>query len=152
MRAIERSFLTGLLITSALPLAVVWAGAPKVSAETIIVPIMPGFLDGANGSDGLSPPGDPNGQPGVDGSPANADAGYSAPNDDALNSATATGGNGGAGGNGLGDGNGGNGGSGGLATAKAATDAIPSGSAEADAYSYGGNGGMGGGRDRRKRK
>ena len=81
MRAIERSFLTRLLITSALPLAVVWVGAPKASAETIIVPVMPGFLDGANGSDGLSPPGDPDGQPGGDGSPANADAGYSAPNE-----------------------------------------------------------------------
>ena len=79
MRAIERSFLTGLLITSALPLAVVLAGAPKVSAETIIVPTVPGSLDGANGADGASPPGDPNGQPGGDGLPANADAGYSAP-------------------------------------------------------------------------
>ena len=144
MRAIERSFLTGLLITSALPLAVVWAGAPKVSAETIIVPTVPGSLDGAGGAGGVSPPGDPNGQPGVDGLPANADAGYSVPNNDALNSAAATGGNGGAGGNGVDDGNGGNGGSGGLATANAAT-AILSGSAEADAYSYGGNGGLGGG-------
>ena len=151
MRAIERSFLTRLLITSALPLAVVWAGAPKASAETIIVPAMPGFLDGANGADGVSPPGDPDGQPGGDGLPANADAGYSAPNNDALNSATATGGNGGAGGTGVDDGNGGNGGSGGLATAKAATS-IVSGLAEADAYSYGGNGGMGGGAERRKRK
>jgi hypothetical protein len=77
MKAIERSFLTRLLISSALPLAVVSTGTPRVSAETIIVPVMPGFLDGANGADGVSPPGDPDGQPGGDGSPANADAGYS---------------------------------------------------------------------------
>src|SRR5271169_3855145 len=99
MRAIERSFLMGLSVTSALTLALVTAGAVKVSAETIIVPTVPGSLDGGTGPDGVSPPGDPNGQPGGDGLPANADAGFSVPNSDALNSATATGGNGGAGGN-----------------------------------------------------
>ena len=104
---------------------------------------MPGSLDGANGADGATPPGDPNGQPGGDDLPANADAGYSLPNNDSLNSAMATGGNGGAGGDGMGDGNGGNGGAGGLATAMAASS-IVSGPAEADAYSYGGSGGVGG--------
>ena len=82
----------------------------------------------------------------IHGLPANADAGYSTPNTDALDQATATGGNGGAGGMGgmagMGRelGNGGNGGNGGGATARAATS-IVSGAGEADAYSYGGNGG-----------
>ena len=51
MKSIERSFLARLLMTSALPLAVVTAGAPQVRAETVIVPTVPGSLDGANGAD-----------------------------------------------------------------------------------------------------
>ena len=122
MKSIERSFLTGLLMTSALALAVLSAGVPKVRAETVIVPAVPGSLDGANGADGASPPGNPNGQPGVDGLPANADAGYSTPNSDALNSATVAGGDGGAGGNAFGGSftaTGGSGGNGGAAQASA---------------------------------
>jgi hypothetical protein len=74
MKSIERSFLMGLLATTALPLAVLTAGIPQVRAETVIVPTVPGSLDATNGPDGASPPGDPDGQPGVDGLPANADA------------------------------------------------------------------------------
>ena len=143
MRA-SNVFLTGLLITSALPLAVVWAGAPKVSAETIIVPTVPGSLDGAGGAGGVSRWATPMASEASTDCRQTPTRATPMPNNDALNSAAATGGNGGAGGNGVDDGNGGNGGSGGLATAKAATS-IVSGPSEADAYSYGGNGGLGGG-------
>jgi hypothetical protein len=141
MRPISRSFLTRLLLTTALPLALMTADAAGVRAATVIVPTVAGSLDGANGANGVNP-GDP-GQPGGPGQPASADAGHLMPNSDPLNSATATGGNGGAGGNGAGSGIGGVGGAGGGATATATTTVI-SGPAEADAFSNGGRGGAGG--------
>ena len=141
MRPINRSFLTRLLLTTALPLALMTAGAAGVRAATVIVPTVAGSMDGANGVNGVNP-GDP-GQPGGPGQPASADAGHLMPNSDPLNSATATGGNGGAGGNGAGSGIGGAGGAGGGATATATTTVI-SGPAEADAFSNGGRGGAGG--------
>jgi hypothetical protein len=45
MKSIERSFLMRLLATSALPLAVVTAGAPQVCAENVVVPTVPGSLE-----------------------------------------------------------------------------------------------------------
>ena len=94
----SRRYFPRLLTSVALPLALLMAGAAVVHAETVTVPIVPGSLDGANGADGLNP-GD-SGQPGGSGGSATADAGYSVPNSDPLNQASATGGNGGAGGSG----------------------------------------------------
>jgi PEP-CTERM motif len=131
MRPTDRSFLTRLLLTTALPLALMTAGAAGVRAATVIVPTIPGSLDGANGASG---------EPGGDGQLAFAFAGADS---DPLNSATATGGNGGAGGNGVGSGIGGAGGAGGGATA-IATTMVAAGAAEADAFSNGGRGGAGG--------
>ena len=100
MRSVlDRSSLKRLLVSTALPLALMTAGAVGVHAEIVTVV----GDNGAGGVDGVSPPGDPNGQPGGDGEAANADAGNLVPNSFPLNQATATGGNGGAGGNGVGD-------------------------------------------------
>ena len=87
-------FVRHLLLSTALPLALMTAGAVGVRAEVVTVV----GVNGANGADGVSPPGDPNGQPGGDGEAAHADAGNLVPNSDPLNQATATGGAGGAGG------------------------------------------------------
>ena len=118
----DRPLLTRVLATAALPVALMAAGSAGVHAEAVVVPQVSGSLDGANGANGVNP-GD-NGGPGGDGQSANADAGFSAPNGDPLNQATATGGNGGAGGSGVLPGNGGGGGSGGGATAAAATSIV----------------------------
>jgi hypothetical protein len=142
-KAIDRSFLTRLLRTTALSLALMMATAVGVRAETVTVQ----GTDGADGAVGvnLEP-----GQPGGDGGGAKASAGSVNPITSPLNQATAIGGNGGKGGsgqtinNGLDGGDGGNGGKGGAADAFAAT-AIISGSAKADAISNGGKGGPAGG-------
>src|SRR5690242_2352039 len=110
-----------LVVSAVLPLGVIaLSGAAR--AETVIVPTIPGSLDGGDGGTGPGP--DADGLPGGPGLPANADAGFTIPNSDALNSAIATGGAGGHGGD-AGPpsffGNGGNGGAGGDASAFAGT-------------------------------
>jgi hypothetical protein len=125
-KAIDRSFLNRILLTTALPLALLTASV-SVRAETVI------GADGAPGADGVNT-NDP-GEPGGDGGSAAALA----------NPATAIGGNGGAGGNAFPFifGEGGNGGNGGAATATAATMTIL-GTADANANAFGGAGGSNG--------
>jgi PEP-CTERM motif len=135
------SFLTRLLQTTGLSLALMMASAVGVRAEDVTVQGSPG-VDGADGVN----PGDL-GQPGFPAGPTVADAESADP----INKATAIGGTGGQGGN-VGDvidntfppNTGAVGGTGGVATAMAATSVI-SGSGEADAISVGGTGGAGGG-------
>ena len=136
---LQRAFLTRLLQTTGLSLALMTASAAGVHADTVTDV-------GANGADGASGinPGDP-GQPGGDGGSAAANAGGVSPN-----KATAIGGDGGGGGSDGGfnppfEQSGAPGGRGGDATATAGT--ISSGSAEADAISVGGSGGNGNGLD-----
>jgi hypothetical protein len=133
----DHSFLTRMLQTTGLFLALMTASAAGVHAETVVVQ----GTDGANGDD-ADIPGD-NGQPGGSGGFAAANAGSTHPTTSPLNGATAIGGNGGAGGSATADGSAGPGGGGGDATATAAT-AIESSSAEAGAASTGGNGGTSG--------
>ena len=136
-KGIDRSFITRLLQTTGLALALMTASAAGVHAQVI-------GANGANGADGVNP-GD-SGLPDGDGGPAAANADSASP----QNSATAIGGNGGSGGSAnnlppfIFGGNGGNGGNGGAATATAATT-ITSGSAGAEASASGGPGGEGGG-------
>jgi len=137
---LQRSFLTRLLQTTGLSLALMTASAVGVHAETVTDV----GANGANGANGVNP-GDP-GQQGGDGGSAAADAEGVSPN-----KAMATGGNGGGGGVEGGFNrpfrqSGAPGGRGGDATATAGTTII-SGSAEADAVSSGGWGGTGGGFD-----
>jgi hypothetical protein len=136
---LQRSFLTRLLQTTGLSLALMMASAVGVQAEDVTLQGAPG----ANGADGVNE-GD-SGQPGGDGESvtANAGSGITSP----LNKATAIGGLGGAGGSGPPlplSGSGALGGKGGDAGATATTT-IVSGLAEADAISVGGMGGGGGG-------
>ena len=70
-KAIDRSFLTRLLQTTALSLALITASAAVVRAEIVIVQ----GDDGVNGADGVNP-GDP-GLPGGDGESVTANAGSS---------------------------------------------------------------------------
>ena len=84
---LQRSFLTRLLQTTGLSLALMTASAIGGHAENVTVQ----GKDGANGANGVNP-GDP-GQQGGDGASAAADAGGVSPN-----KAMATGGNGGGGG------------------------------------------------------
>ena len=125
------SFLTRLLQTTGLSLALVTASAAGVHAEDVTVQGAPG----ENGANGVNP-GDSGGEAGNGGG-----ATATANSPDPVNGAFAIGGVGGEGGNGAtfadGPGDGGNGGS---ATATAAT-AIFSGSAGADAEASGGTGG-----------
>jgi hypothetical protein len=117
IRGIDRSFLTRLLRTTALSLALMTASAAGVHAQVI-------GANGANGADGVNP-GDP-GLPGGDG-------------ESVAGSGTVMGGNGGNGGNANSEpsyfvfGLGGNGGNGGAATATGL-----------DASAVGGDGGFGG--------
>ena len=122
-KAIDRSFLTRLFLTTALSLALITASAAGVRAEIVIVQ----GDDGVNGADGVNP-GDP-GLPGGDGESVTANAGR-APFP--LNKATAYGGDGGAGGNGSYGSYGGNGGNGGARRGDAISPA------EANAAAYGG--------------
>jgi hypothetical protein len=89
---LQRSFLTRLLQTTGLSLALMMASAAGVQAEDVTLQGAPG----ANGADGVNE-GD-SGQPGGDGESvtANAGSGITSP----LNKATAIGGLGGAGGSG----------------------------------------------------
>jgi PEP-CTERM motif len=133
---LQRSFLTRLLQTTGLSLALMTASAAGVHAESVTVQGM----DGANGADGVNPD-DEDGQRGFDGKSAVANASSGSPN-----SATAIGGDGGNGGNIApptvnGRGFPGDGGTGGAAMATAATT-IASGSAAASATANGGNGGI----------
>jgi hypothetical protein len=82
-------FVLSLLMSVALPLSLMTVGTAAVQAEVVVVPTIPGSLDGADGANGPNPDGD--GLPGDPGKPANADAG-TAPNTDPLNHASATGG------------------------------------------------------------
>jgi hypothetical protein len=79
---IPHRFVRGLLMTAALPLGLMTAGPIAVHAEVLVVPTIPGSLDGGNG--GVGPPPDANGLPGDPGQPANADAGFTVPNSDPL--------------------------------------------------------------------
>jgi hypothetical protein len=138
----QSSFLTRLLQTTGLSLALMMASAVGVRAEDVTVQ----GANGATGANGVNP-GDL-GQPGGDAGGATASAGSADP----INEATAIGGNGGRGGtNFFGpppnfETAGAKGGSGGDASAGATTTII-SGPAEADATSIGGSGGIGGGVD-----
>jgi hypothetical protein len=123
-----RNSLQPLLFATALPLALLAAGAMSADAGTVTV-------TGANGANGAPS------KPGSAGGSATATAASS----DSSNSATATGGNGGAGGTGstyygIPVGAGGAGG----AASSSATASNPNGSASATATSTGGNGGRGG--------
>jgi hypothetical protein len=118
-----------LLVTAALPLGLMAAGAMPAYAGSVTV-------TGANGAPGYP------GRPGGAGQPANADAGNLIPNSDPTNSATAQGGNGGWGGS-VYIGPGSAGGAGGPATSTAKTK-ILTGSASATATATGGQGGKGG--------
>ncbi len=128
------SFLTRLLQTAGLSLALITASAAGVHAEDVTVQGAPG----ENGANGVNP-GDSGGEGGTGG-----DATATANSPGPSNEATAVGGIGGDGGNGAtfsdGPGDGGNGGS---AKATAAT-AVFSGSAGADAEANGGTGGNNG--------
>jgi len=141
-KAMDRSFLSRLLLTTALSLPLMTASGAGVHADIVTVQ----GADGANGADGVNP-GDP-GLPGDDGESVAADAGSLHPITFPLNKATATGGNGGAGGASFPSDPtspqtivSGNGGEGGAATALAATS-VASGPAEAHAAAIGGNGGQ----------
>jgi hypothetical protein len=141
-RAIDRSFSTRLLQTSALCLALITASAAGVHAETVTVQ----GVDGANAADGVDPDGPV--LPGGEGESVAANAGGVHPITSPQNTATAAGGNGGNGGANGADTDfslGGNGGNSGAAASTAATS-IASGPAEADAAAYGGSGGSGGSR------
>lgn len=141
-KAMDRSFLSRLLLTTALSLPLMTASGAGVHADIVTVQ----GADGANGADGVNA-GDP-GLPGDDGESVAADAGSLHPITFPLNKATATGGNGGAGGASFPSDPtspqtivSGNGGEGGAATALAATS-VASGPAEAHAAAIGGNGGQ----------
>ena len=145
-RLFQHAFLTGLLQTTGLSLALMTASAVGVRAETVTV-------QGAGGANGPSFESDELGNitsvpgPGDDGESVTANAGghsTTAP----MNAATAIGGGGGDGGFGgftfqTSNFPGGNGGNGGNATATATTS-VPTGSAEADAAASGGFGGVSG--------
>ena len=77
-KAVDRSFLKRLLVTTALPLALLAAGSVGTHAAVVVVV----GANGANGANGVNF-GDP-GQPGGDGQPATADAGHLVPNSDAT--------------------------------------------------------------------
>ena len=142
-KSMPHRFVRGLLMTAALPLGLMTVGPIAVQAEVLVVPTTPGSLDGGNG--GVGPPPDEDGLPGDPGQPANADAGFTVPNSDALNSATATGGAGGDGGEpGPSSINfiTGNGGAGGAANAFAGASGATA--TEADALAQGGRAGDGG--------
>jgi len=127
-----RLFLTRLVQTTALSVALMTATTAEVHAENVNIQ----GAEGANGADGVGAPGG-NGAVGGDAS-ATANSG------DSSNTANARGGVGGSGGTGDIGFVGGNGGTGGAATATATTT-ITSGAAIADASSVGGFGGGGGG-------
>ena len=119
------------------------AGAPTPVRAEIITEI---GAEGTPGADGKIP--GQSGTNGGSGQSVTADAGFSIPNGDLSNRATATGGRGGRGGNGgAGDaatpngGNGGNGGAGGDATARSSADAV---NANVRSTAIGGQGGVGG--------
>jgi hypothetical protein len=57
----DRSFLRRLPLSTALALALTAASAAAIDAEVVIVPTVPGSLDGANGADGVGAPGLPGG-------------------------------------------------------------------------------------------
>ena len=139
---LQRSFLTRLLQSTGLSLALMMASAIGVHAEDVTVQGAPG----ANGFDNYAP--GANAGSGEAGGSVAASAGGLYPITSPLNNATAVGGIGGNGGNNYDvvsqfPGLAGNGGSGGDAEATAATT-IVSGSAEADATSTGGLGGSSG--------
>ena len=51
----SRRYFPLLLTSVALPLTLLMAGAGAVHAEIVIVPTVPGSLDGANGANGVNP-------------------------------------------------------------------------------------------------
>jgi hypothetical protein len=136
----HRAFATRLLLSTALPFAVLATGSMPAFAATVYDPVVPGSYDGAPGfTDGSG-----NGTAGGAGTGAFADAGFFSTNSDSINQAFATGGNGGAGGDAGGIlNNAGAGGDAGGASAYAGTgDPFTfTGYAQADATAVGGNGG-----------
>ena len=128
-KSISNRGLRALLMSAAVPLALS-AGVHRANAVTVTIV-------GTNGADGTLGIDGGAGGPGAD---VSAFAGYTVPNSDSVNGATAVGGNGGKGADDLMNGNVGPGGPGGTATARAVT-AAAGGPLAATTFARGGAGG-----------